>query len=128
MKRILLPIFAGLIALGTVYVTEPPHYVAAEVRVDVDRSSAWWDREKNVYGASVSVDGGAYQSIAYRLQDRGDKFDVYQRKGGNSAPWVYLGVKGSGKHDYQFPSRDSVHIFISVSNVCAQSKGFDHMF
>ena len=130
MKRFIFSLFMGLISLGTVYVAMPPTYViAADYKVNVDRSSAWYDQEKFVFGASVSVDGGAYESIAYRLVTRSDGgFDVYQRKGGDSSPWVYLGIKGADKHDYRFPSQKSVNIFIPVANVCAQTKGYDHMF
>lgn len=130
MRRFILSVFFGMLSLSVVYVVVPPTYVMAEeFNIDVDRSSAWFDEGNRIFGAAVSVNGGAYVSTTYRLVSQGGDIDrVYQRKGSESNPWVYLGTVGPGKHDRYLPSEKSYRIFISVANVCAQSRGYDHMF
>lgn len=101
---------------------------AASHKVDVNSSSAWFIEEEKKFGADVSIDGGSYQAIAYKMELRSDgAHDVYQMKN-NNGKWVYIGVKGVDKHSYSFPSKLSITIFVMVANNAAWTKGYDHMF
>ena len=163
MKRVIVSLFIGLLALSTAYIAVPSTYAVAadaataaettkpddsakptetpkpadskdtaknkEFKITVDPTSAWFDEEKMFFGAGVIINDGAYECISYRLLPRsGHSENVYQRKGKESNPWVYIGSHGPGKQDYHFPSDTSVKIFIAVSDACAKTKGYDHMF
>lgn len=130
-------VFAAIIAGATFFAFSPvmdvlhistPCVAEAYHQIDVDESSAWFIREKDVFGASVSVDGGRYRPRTYKLEKTtNNNKKVYFRM--EDGRWVYIGLKGPGKHDYpEFESDLAKEIFIMVANYAARSQGLDHMF
>jgi hypothetical protein len=104
-------------------------YAAPKAKIIVHRDTAWFDRDNRTFGAAVSFDGAGETdnfTVAYKMESNGNGDDIYQSK--NNSGWVYIGTHGPDKQDYNFPSRYSIQLFVSVANVCAQTQGYDHMF
>ena len=101
----------------------------AKLSVDVDRSSAWYIKEKGVFGAAVSIDGGEYVPIMYKRGAYESGVEKIYRRFSSSEEWQYAGkvVFGAGK-DYIFEDPDEVSVFIPVANAAAQSAGFQKMY
>lgn len=92
--------------------------------IEVNRSSVWFDESSRMFGAEVMFNGQR-MTVAYWCIPNGRVENIYQRK--NGSDWVFIGTRGPTNIDYDFPSSDSVSLFIKVGNIAAQSKGYDHL-
>lgn len=102
-----------------------PITTAYAASIQVDTSSVWLDNESRTLGGGVYYNG-EYMDVAYWIMpdDQQGVENVYQKK--NGSDWVFLGTRGPTNIDYNFPSHDSVALFIRVANAAAQSHGYDH--
>lgn len=103
---------------------------AAESEYSIDRDSAWWDRDKEMFGAGVTdTRTGKYFTVAYQLVNITDRvIDVMESK--NRGEWVQIGVIDWNRMcsaDIGRPETGGM-LFARVANVCAQSKGYQKMF
>lgn len=125
-KKILfaLGVMFGVSVGSCFFSTAPLIPVVAAVSIEVNRSSAWFDKTSRTFGAEVTFNGER-MTVAYWCIPNGDVENVYQRK--NGSDWVFIGTRGPTNVDYHFPSQDSAALFIKVGNVAAQSQGYDHL-
>ena len=113
------------LGMGSCLLTNAPLVPAVSAAsIEVNRSSAWFDKSSRMFGAEVIFNGERI-TVAYWCIPSGNVEKVYQRK--NGSDWVFLGTRGPTNVDYHFPSRDSASLFIKVGNVAAQSQGYDHL-
>ena len=126
MKKVVVSLGIMLsLGMGSCLLTNAPLVPAVSAAsIEVDRSSAWFDKSSRTFGAEVTFNGEP-MTVAYWCISNGDVENVYQRK--NGSDWVFIGTRGPGSNDYHFPSQDSVSLFIKVGNVAAQSQGYDHL-
>ena len=126
MKKVVVSLGIMLsLGMGSCLLTTAPLVpVVSAASIEVNRSSAWFDKSSRTFGAEVIFNGERI-TVAYWCIPSGNVEKVYQRK--NGSDWVFIGTRGPGSNDYHFPSQDSVSLFIKVGNVAAQSQGYDHL-
>lgn len=131
LKKVISSLIIGAAIIGTApMVTDGALGISvteASVNINVDRSSAWYDQEKQVFGAAVSINGGEYQSRMYKKERNSGGTDIYMRFSADEE-WEFIGVYTGGAAGYHFADSDEKMIFIKVANAAAQSAGYDKMF
>lgn len=99
----------------------------AYAKVDIDESSVWYNKEKEVFGAAVRINGGEYHSRMYKRVSVSGGWDIYRRFSNND-DWKYVGTCTGGASGYHFLDSDEVDVFIPIANRAAQSIGYQKMF
>ncbi len=122
-------IFTAVILTVTLLFASNVSYADADDEpIFIDPSSVWYQPEKNVFGASVTLDAEKYFSITYRIFPRTDSgWDIHQMIN-NDGQWVHIGIKGTGRHDYSFQNKTQARLFVMVSGAAARLLGRDSVF
>lgn len=122
-------IFTAIFLTATLLFAANVSYADADDdQIFIDESSVWYQPEKNVFGASVTIDADKYFPITYRIFPRADYgWDIHQMIN-NDGNWVHIGIKGAGIHDYSFQNKMQAKLFVTVSGAAARLLGRDSVF
>ena len=135
MKKLLIMCWLCAVVTGLGYVMPMGNEVGASVAYasngyTIDRSSAWYDRSAQIFGAGVTEDAtGEYFTVSYQLVNV-NKHVMNVMESKNSGAWVQIGVIDWNRMcsaDVGSPGSGGL-LFREVADVAARSAGYEKMF
>ena len=135
MKKLLIVCWLCALITGLGYVMLMENEIGAPVAYasngyTIDRSSAWYDRSAQIFGAGVTEDAtGEYFTVSYQLVNV-NKHVMNVMESKNSGAWVQIGVIDWNRMcsaDVGSPESGGL-LFREVADVAARSAGYEKMF